>query len=134
MSQIGNNIGKMAGQVSEQGAPILDKLIDKLTGRHASITYRFENFTIDMPRAQGPNGKQMGSGKISIRGSITISAELHKTDNDTTQNNIGEGMQTDNIRGSSGSISNSNNNIPTTTTMSTPTVGVSNSSGDTTGI
>ncbi len=130
MSQIGNKVGKVA----EQAAPILDQLMDKLTGRNASITYTFENFKIDMPKAQGPQGQQMMSGQISIRGSITISAELHKTDNGTTHN-IGQGMQIDdNIRGNSGSISDSNN-IPTTT-MSTPTVGVnsSSSSGDTTGI
>ncbi len=126
LSQIGNNIGKMASQISDQGIPILDQLMDKLTGRHASITYTFENFTIDMTRAQGPSGQQMGSGKILIRGSITISAELHKKGNDMSQNNIGKGMQTDNsISGMGGSVSDNNTIIPTTT-MSTSMVDSSN--------
>jgi hypothetical protein len=148
MSQIGNNVGKVAGQVSEQAVPILDQLMDKLTGRHASITYTFDNFKIDMPRAQA-HGKQMMSGQVSIRGSITISAELHKKDGDTTQDNIGKGMKeketvsSRSIGGggsgggsgdSGGTYSSSSDSIPTptptpTTTMSTPTVGlISNSS------
>jgi hypothetical protein len=131
MSQIGNNIGKVAGQMSQQAAPILDQLMDKLTGRHASITYTFENFTIDMPKAQGPQGQQMMSGKISIRGSLTISAELHKTNNDTNQIKIGDEMK--NVNGISGNNNNNsissdigdNTTIPTTT-MSTPMVDSSN--------
>jgi hypothetical protein len=154
MSQIGNNVGKVAGQVSEQAVPILDQLIDKLTGRHASITYTFDNFKIDMPRAQA-HGKQMMSGQVSIRGSITISAELHKKDGDTTHDNIGKGMK-EKETGSSRTIGGGNSGggsgdsdgtyssssysrsdsiltpTPTpTTTMSTPTVGlISNSSSN----
>ncbi|MDQ4074089.1 MAG: hypothetical protein M3162_07270 [Thermoproteota archaeon] len=84
MSQISNKVGEVAGQVSEQAVPILDQLIDKLTGKNASITYSFEDFRIDMPKAQGPQGQQMMSGQVSIRGSITISAKIRKTDNSSS--------------------------------------------------
>jgi len=64
----------------------LDQLIDKLTGKNASITYSFEDFRIDMPKAQGPQGQQMMSGQVSIRGSITISAKIRKTDSSNSNN------------------------------------------------
>jgi len=42
-----------------------------------SITYNFENLTIDLPKAQGPDGRDLGSAKWTINGRIMITAEAH---------------------------------------------------------
>ena len=58
-------------------------LADKLVGKNASITYSFENVNIEMPHAQGPKGQEIGSGRLTINGKITISAELQKINRTT---------------------------------------------------
>ncbi|MGC1932846.1 MAG: hypothetical protein WA667_28060 [Candidatus Nitrosopolaris sp.] len=47
---------KMAQQVSQQGPPMIDQILDKLTGKNTSITY-FENFEIGIPNILGPKGQ-----------------------------------------------------------------------------
>lgn len=92
-------IGKIAQQISKLGPPMLDQIMDKLTGTNTSITYLFENFEIDIPDIQGPKGQQHGSGKFSINGSIRISTELHNNKNNE-----------DNIAKDSSSVSGSSSN------------------------
>lgn len=50
-------------QTSAQWAEIIGQLFDRLTGKGASVTYTFDNLVIDIPKAQGPNGQDMGSQK-----------------------------------------------------------------------
>lgn len=66
-------------QMSSQWAEIIGQLFDRLTGKGASVTYTFDNLVIDMPRAQGPNGQDLGSAKWTVNGKIVITAEAHKT-------------------------------------------------------
>ena len=54
---------------------IISSLIDRLTGKEAIITYEFDNFEIDIPRAAGPDGKELGSAKWTINGRLIIKAE-----------------------------------------------------------
>ena len=77
MSQNSDKAEKIAQQISEQAPPMIDKIIDMLTGTNTSITYFFENFEIGIPNIQGPKGQQIGSGKFTIDGGIRISTELH---------------------------------------------------------
>ncbi|HEY6884050.1 MAG TPA: hypothetical protein VI278_08455 [Nitrososphaeraceae archaeon] len=44
-----DKIGRVAQQISDQGPPIVEKIIDKLTGMN--ITYEFDNLEIDLPNA-----------------------------------------------------------------------------------
>jgi hypothetical protein len=76
MSQIGNDT---ITQTSTQWAEIIGQLFDRLTGKGASVTYTFENLVIDMPRAQGPGGQDMGSAKWTINGRVVITAEAHQS-------------------------------------------------------
>lgn len=39
-------------------------LVDKLTGKDMAITYDFRNLEVDIPKATGPNGKEIGSAKL----------------------------------------------------------------------
>ncbi len=68
-----------------QWAEIIGHLFDRLTGKGASVTYTFDNLVIDMPKAQGPGGREMGSAKWTVNGKVIITAEAHKTAEDIEQ-------------------------------------------------
>ena len=53
-------------------------IVDKLTGKDMEVTYHFDNLQIDMPKATGPEGKEIGSAKWKINGKFTISTQLHE--------------------------------------------------------
>ena len=58
-----------------QWAELMGELFDRLTGKGAEITYNFENLEIDIPKAVGPGGQNMGSAKWTINGRLVITAE-----------------------------------------------------------
>jgi hypothetical protein len=74
-----NNNNEKTGQSSSQWAELIGELFDRLTGKGASVTYSFENFVIDIPRAVGPRGQELGSAKWTINGKLLITAETHKS-------------------------------------------------------
>jgi hypothetical protein len=76
MSQ--NNTNQNLQQTTTQWAAIIGQLFDRLTGKGAFVTYTFDNLVIDIPRAQGPGGQDMGSAKWTINGKIVITAEAHE--------------------------------------------------------
>ena len=84
MSQNTNDQGKME-QSSSQWAEIIGQLFDRLTGKGASATYDFDNLVIDIPKAQGPGGRDMGSAKWTVNGKILITWEAHKTSEEARQ-------------------------------------------------
>jgi hypothetical protein len=53
---------------ASQWAELLTQLVDKITGKDVSITYRFDNLQINFPRATGPKGQELGSAKWNING------------------------------------------------------------------
>jgi len=57
---------------------LISALFDRLTGKEAIITYEFDNLIIDIPRASGPGGKELGSAKWTINGRLIIKAEAIK--------------------------------------------------------
>ena len=70
---------------SSQWAEIIGQLFDRLTGKGASVTYSFDNLVIDLPKAQGPGGQDMGSAKWTINGKVIITAETHETSEQAAQ-------------------------------------------------
>ena len=81
MSQLDSNKGSNQGD-QENGnsqtsnwVDLIGALFDRLTGKEAVITYEFDNLTIDIPRASGPGGKELGSAKWTINGKLVIKAE-----------------------------------------------------------
>lgn len=78
MSKENNNNDK-TGQSSSQWAELIGELFDRLTGKGASVTYSFENFVIDIPKAVGPRGQELGSAKWTINGKLLITAETHRS-------------------------------------------------------
>jgi hypothetical protein len=63
-----------------QWAEMLTQLVDKITGKDVSITYRFDNLEINVPKATGPNGKELGSAKWNINGKVVIHSQLENKD------------------------------------------------------
>ena len=55
---------------------LISRIIDKLTGKDLQITYSFDNLEIEIPKAYGPDGRQLGGAKWKVDGKITISTEL----------------------------------------------------------
>lgn len=78
MSEVNKNIGNITSKITEHGAPVLERLLDKLTGKGAIVKYSFEDLKIEMPSATDPNGRNIGGGKITIHGTITISATVQE--------------------------------------------------------
>jgi hypothetical protein len=72
-------------QTTTQWAEIIGQLFDRLTGKGASVTYTFDDLIIDMPRAQGPGGQDMGSAKWTVNGKVVITAEAHQMGEGTEQ-------------------------------------------------
>ena len=58
-------------------AEIAGQLIDRLVGKNMSMTYDFQQLTIDMPKAEGPGG-HIGSVQWTINGKITITCEAYE--------------------------------------------------------
>ena len=73
-------ITKQKGDKIEQNvshwSDILKEVVDKLTGKNMDVIYNFENFEIDVPKATGPDGRELGSAKWKINGKFIFSTQL----------------------------------------------------------
>ena len=63
------------GRWSQMAGQVLESLTDK----NMTATMQFQNLEIDLTRAQGPEGKDLGSAKWVVNGKIVWTTELHKT-------------------------------------------------------
>jgi hypothetical protein len=79
MSQISSD--KTTQETSNQWAELTGQIIDKLVGKNMSMTYEFQNLIIDIPKAEGPGGKHMGSVQWTINGKIIITSEAYDKNN-----------------------------------------------------
>jgi hypothetical protein len=100
-----SNSGNSGGGQMSKWSETISKVLDKLIGKDLEVTYTFDNLEIDIPKAQGPNGKDLGSAKWRIDGKIVISTELTKG-SEFNNSSIGSG-------GGSGSGTRSPNNLTT---------------------
>ena len=55
---------------------VVKDMVDKLTGKDMEVTYDFDNLEVDIPKATGPEGKELGSAKWKINGKFIISTQL----------------------------------------------------------
>jgi len=84
MSQINGNKDNYQGDQENSNTQtnnwvdLISALFDRLTGKEAIVTYEFDNLIIDIPRASGPGGKELGSAKWTINGRLIIKAEAIK--------------------------------------------------------
>jgi hypothetical protein len=79
MSQ-NNNINRNGDtqQQAGQWAQIVGQIVEKLSGTSMSTTIRFDNLEIDVPKAKGPDGRELGGAKWVINGQIVWTTEARK--------------------------------------------------------
>jgi hypothetical protein len=85
----GNKDNKSNDNTQEKNASrwveMLTQVVDKITGKDVSITYRFDNLEINVPKATGPKGQELGSAKWIINGKVVIHSQLENKD---SRNNV----------------------------------------------
>jgi hypothetical protein len=57
---------------------VVGQLMEKLTGKNMSMTYEFDDLTIDVPSARGPGGRNLGGVQWKINGKVTIITETYQ--------------------------------------------------------
>jgi hypothetical protein len=75
-SEAANYVEKKVVESGSQWADVLREVVDKLTGKNMEVTYNFQNFEIEIPKATGPGGKELGSAKWRLDGKFTLSTQL----------------------------------------------------------
>ncbi|MGA7897354.1 MAG: hypothetical protein WCA39_00675 [Nitrososphaeraceae archaeon] len=65
-----NNTNINPKNVPSQWAQIMGEIVDKLAGTNVSTTISLDDLEIDVPRAKGPDGTDLGSAKWIINGKI----------------------------------------------------------------
>ena len=88
MSEITKNIGNITSKITEHGAPVIEQLLDKLTGKGALVKYSFEDLKIEMPSATDPKGRTISGGKMTVHGTITISAKVQNLNDNSSGGGI----------------------------------------------
>lgn len=76
MNESSKNLGKITNTISEHGAPVIEQLLDKLTGKGAQVKYSFDKVNIEMPSATKPDGSTVKGGRLTIHGAVTIAAKV----------------------------------------------------------
>ena len=66
-------------QSPSKWSQIIGQVMEKLTGTNMSTTISFDNLEVDVPRAQGPGGRDLGGAKWTVNGKIIWTTEGHKT-------------------------------------------------------
>jgi hypothetical protein len=66
---------------SSQWAEIMAQFFELLIGKGTEISYDFQDLVIDIPKAVGLEGQDLGSAKSTINGRIIITAEAHEDNN-----------------------------------------------------
>jgi hypothetical protein len=81
MSQDSNEDMQGQGQQQQtsQWSQMIGQVLESVTGKNMSTTIDFRSLEIDIPRAQGPGGRDLGSAKWTINGKVVWTTELHKT-------------------------------------------------------
>jgi hypothetical protein len=75
-SAVGEKVTEKVAENASQWTDILKEVVDKLTGKNMQVVYDFQDFEVDVPKATGPEGKELGSAKWKINGKFTLSTEL----------------------------------------------------------
>jgi len=74
----GGNNDESKRQDFDKWTELLTQVVDKLTGKDVSMTYKFDNLEIDVPKATGPGGQDLGAAKWTINGSVIVSSKVQE--------------------------------------------------------
>ena len=75
-SAVGEKVTEKVAENASQWTDIMKEVVDKFTGKNMQVVYDFQDFEIDVPKATGPEGKELGSAKWKINSKFTLSTEL----------------------------------------------------------
>ena len=67
-SAVGEKVTEKVAENASQWTDIMKEVVDKFTGKNMQVVYDFQDFEIDVPKATGPEGKELGSAKWKING------------------------------------------------------------------
>jgi hypothetical protein len=84
-SKAAAEVGKKVEEKASNWSEIAKELVDKLTGNNMAVTYDFDNLEIDIPKATGPGGQEIGSAKWKINGKFVISTQIQDKSNTTIE-------------------------------------------------
>ena len=63
----------------EQWAQVVGQIMEKVvSGTNMTTTISFDNLEIDVPRAQGPDGRDLGGATWKLNGKLVWTTEAHK--------------------------------------------------------
>lgn len=66
---------KQSGQWAQVIGQVMEKVV---SGTNMMTTITFDNLEIDVPRAQGPDGRDLGGATWKINGKLVWTTEAHK--------------------------------------------------------
>jgi hypothetical protein len=78
MSQDSSNTGQGQLQQASQWFQMIGQVLESVMGKNVSTTIDFRGLEVDIPRAQGPDGRDLGSAKWTLNGKVVWTTELHK--------------------------------------------------------
>jgi hypothetical protein len=62
-----------------QWAQVVGQVVEKVvSGTNVTTTISFDNLEIDVPRAQGPDGRDLGGATWKLNGKVVWTTEAHK--------------------------------------------------------
>jgi hypothetical protein len=79
MSQKDYEDSEQSQQSPSRWSQMAGQVLENLTGKNMTATMDFQNLEINLPKAMGPDGRELGSAKWVINGKIVWTTELHKT-------------------------------------------------------
>jgi hypothetical protein len=66
-------------KVQSQWAEVISQVMEKVvSGTNMSTTIEFDNLEIDVPKARGPDGRDLGSATWKLNGKFVWTTEAHK--------------------------------------------------------
>jgi hypothetical protein len=74
-----NTQGQGQQQQAGQWSQMIGQVLESVSGKNMSTTIDFRNLEVDIPRAQGPDGRDLGSAKWTMNGKVVWTTQLHKT-------------------------------------------------------
>ncbi len=78
MSQDSSDTGQGQQQQVSQWSQMIGQVLESVTGKNMSTTIDFNRLEVEIPRAQGPGGRDLGSAKWTVNGRVVWTTELHK--------------------------------------------------------
>jgi hypothetical protein len=66
-------------KVQSQWAQVVSQVMEKVvSGTNMSTTIEFDNLEVDVPKATGPDGRDLGGATWKVNGKVIWTTEAHK--------------------------------------------------------